>query len=270
MIIFLYGPDSYRRREKLNEIISKHREKNLACRFFDFSVKIEDEFLRLKEFCAIQSIFKETKLAVLENCLKAKEISKKFIVLLKENIENKDIVLAIISDEKPLKDFHFLLEKPILSQEFEILKSKELEAFIKKEAQKRELILEKDAAGFLAQVFQEDTWGLITELDKLALLDNKNINLKYLKEIVEYNQPVSFPEFFSAIRNLSSGRILSQRIIALETLLINQEEPAKIFNFLASLKSNPLPLIQRFADYDVAVKSGKMDYDEVLVDFALN
>ena len=56
----------------------------------------------------------------------------------------------------------------------------------------------------------------------------------------------------------------------MEKLFIAQEEPVKIFNIMASLSRLPKELLQEFADYDVKVKSGKLDYEEVLVDLALS
>ncbi len=60
-----------------------------------------------------------------------------------------------------------------------------------------------------------------------------------------------------------------QKITALERLFIGQEEPVKIFNILASQNRLPIGLIQKLADYDAMVKSGRIDYEEVLLDLAL-
>ncbi len=63
---------------------------------------------------------------------------------------------------------------------------------------------------------------------------------------------------------------MPQKIIELEKLFIADEEPIQIFNIMASLKQLPLNLIKKLADYDVMVKSGKIDYEEILVDLALS
>ena len=55
----------------------------------------------------------------------------------------------------------------------------------------------------------------------------------------------------------------------LEKLFISSEEPAKIFNILAGLDRLPDELIRRLADYDIAVKSGKLDYEEILLSLVL-
>ena len=75
-------------------------------------------------------------------------------------------------------------------------------------------------------------------------------------------------QFFSQLYALSGNRPLKQKIVSLEVLL-NSEEPAKIFNILAASSRNQPAEIKRFADYDVAVKSGKIDYEEALLDLCL-
>ncbi len=275
MILFLYGPDSYRKREKIKEIVAKYEKDHQSVGFFDFNIKnAGEEFNRLFEFSASHSLFENVKLAVVENILAdfakldAKDNQKSTISFLKANLENKELTILISENKAPLKAFDFLLKKPVLSQEFKNLNANQLEFFIKKEAEKRGLKLTVDAIGFLADNFNEDAWGLINEIEKLSLFNDKNFNASRLKDIVECDKPITSNEFFRQVSVLSFSRSLEQKIVDLE-ILLNREEPAKIFNFLASFSSNSPDLIEKFADYDIAVKSGKMDYEEVLLDMVL-
>lgn len=271
MIIFLYGPDSYRKKEKVREVIGQYEKSHQATGYFDFNVKNPDaEFNRLREFCASHSLFENVKLAIVENILADfaksddKKIQKTVVDFLKANLENKELTVLLSENKAPLKAFDFLLKKPVLAQEFKHLGASQFEFFIKKEAEKRGLKLTADAIGFLAENFKEDLWGLINEFEKLSLFNDKNFNSQRLKEIVENNKPTSLNEFFNQIKNLLWSNSFGQKLVNLEFLLI-REEPAKIFNFLASFSSNSAELTRKFADYDIAVKSGKMDYEEVLM-----
>ena len=68
MIIFLYGSDFYRRRQKLNEIIEEYRQRGADNRRFDFgNSESEEEFMRFKEFISNSSIFNNKKTAITEN-----------------------------------------------------------------------------------------------------------------------------------------------------------------------------------------------------------
>ncbi|MEK7634628.1 MAG: hypothetical protein AAB396_01960 [Patescibacteria group bacterium] len=274
MIIFLYGPDSYCRRKKLNEILDQYKKKHMALNIgkFDFAENNgDDEFLRLQEFSLADSLFESEKLAVIEDIFEwvSKENQKKTAEFLKLNLEDKKTTFIILSNKAPIKTFDFLLKKPSLAQEFENFKDDKLEFFIKKKSEERGINLEPRAILFLADVFIGDSWGLINELDKFSLLDKKSFSADDLKKIIDYYKPISSSDFFIKIKNFSFSRSLAQKLENLEFLLEN-EDPAKIFNFLSSFSSNQPALIKKFADYDVAVKSGKMEYEEILLDLALN
>ena len=159
-------------------------------------------------------------------------------------------------------------KKSFSTEEFKELKGESWQFFIQKEAKERKLSLASAAINFLAEAFAGDGWGLINELNKLVLLSkNSPIDAKDLKQIGGYQY--QSPNIFGFINAVIENWPLSQRITALEKLFIGQEEPVKIFNILASLKRLPNKLIQKLADYDVMVKSGKLDYEEVLLDLAL-
>jgi len=76
MIIFLYGPDTYRSRQKLNEIIKKHKEQNakVAFRFLNFK---KDSFEDLRNETETISMFKEKKVAVITEAFSDSKIEEK-------------------------------------------------------------------------------------------------------------------------------------------------------------------------------------------------
>ena len=55
---------------------------------------------------------------------------------------------------------------------------------------------------------------------------------------------------------------IRNRFLALETLLAIGDPPAKIFNILASQWREKT---HEMAEYDFAVKSGKLEYDDALL-----
>ena len=274
MIIFLYGPDSYRRRKKLNEIMDQYKKKHLALNIgkFDFTENDGDgEFFKLQEFSLADSLFESEKLIIAEDIFEwiSKENQKKTAEFLKSNLENKKMTIIISSAKAPIKAFDFLLEKPSLFQEFENFEGDKLKFFIKKESEERKIKFEPKAISFLADVFIGDSWGLINELDKFSLFNKKFFSVDDLKNFIDYYKPISSSDFFIKIKNFFFSRSLAQKLENLEFLL-ESEDSAKIFNFLASFSSNQPVLIQKFADYDVAIKSGKMEYEEALLDLCFD
>ena len=159
-------------------------------------------------------------------------------------------------------------KKAFSVEKFENLKGDKWRFFIQKEARERNIAFTPRALNFLTKAFQDDSWGLVNELNKLILAFISPIDVKDLEKIGDYHY--ESPDIFGYINAVSRDWPLGQRIIALEKLFISQEEPVKIFNILASLKWLPTKLIQKLADYDIMVKSGKLDYEEVLLDLALS
>ena len=86
--------------------------------------------------------------------------------------KNKNITILIAEKDKPVKALAFLLEKPTISQKFETLAGAEWVAFIQAEAKKNGVALAPAAAQFLGSVYGGNTWGLVTEIEKLAGFKN--------------------------------------------------------------------------------------------------
>ncbi|MDD5547877.1 MAG: hypothetical protein PHN74_03245, partial [Candidatus Pacebacteria bacterium] len=111
-----------------------------------------------------------------------------------------------------------------------------------------------------------NTWGLITELDKLSLLGEKKIT----KEIVKkYFDDLPTLDVFDALNGIREARGVGARLAILEELFSRSQDPGMIFNMMAASPYSTVKQKIEFADYDVAVKSGKMDYEEVLLSVCL-
>ena len=292
MIIFLYGKDSYRRQKRANFFIEEYRKKysNLSLDYFDLDPSTssrlregfggqagQDEFSRLKEFSRQLMIFSalggsalggdNKKMAVLKNAFvfDLKELKE----FLKVNLSAEDLTILLSEEDASPEELKTLLKKAFLVEKFDYLKGDEWLSFIQKEANRRKISFTSQAVYFLARIFNGDSWGMINELDKAVLLNKKSaIEPEDLIKIGNYNQ--ESPDIFDFINRVLRNWSLPERIIALERLFISQEEPVKIFNIMASLKRLPKDLIKKLADYDVMVKSGKIDYEEILLNLALS
>jgi DNA polymerase III delta subunit len=272
MIVFLYGSDSYRRLKKVQEIVGEYQKKHSNLNPERFDLNEPEELDRLKEFASALSIFDSVKLAVVSGIFGVK--TAEAVEFLKSNLKSEDITLLISENESPSEEFGFLLKKPVLSQEFKNLEGERLKFFIKKEAQSRNIKLTARAINYLAENFKENSWGLITELDKISLSGGQSIDINELQKIGDfYESPKVFNFiglFFKTYRPYKSYRSYRTYMTkTLESLFLSHEEPAKIFNILASMSRSP-QLLNQMADYDVAVKSGKLDYEGVLLELSLS
>lgn len=259
MLIVLYGSDSYRRGRKLKEIADEYRKKhsNIAYEIFDF--ENEAALGLFKEFVGTPSLFSTHKLILAKNIYAAAHpgFLKK---ILKTLAESQDVTV-LISEEKILKDFDFLKNKPNLAQFFDFLHGEQFVYFLKKEIAARGISFDEEALYYFARVLNGDSWSAINELDRLALLPEKTVSLKTLLAL-RIRPP---HDFLTLIRNWQN-KTPGDKLFSLETLFAAKEDPAKIFNLAAY---QDLRNIKRFADCDVAIKSGKLDYEEALVDLAL-
>lgn len=263
MIIFLYGPDDYRRQQKKNEWIAKFTEKHSAAGLGYFDLEdgaVTDDLLA---FLANQSIFETAKLAVIEHAFEVP--APKFAKFLKPFLETKNVTFLIAEAGKPVKALAFLLEKPATVQQFATLTGAEWTGFVKAEAKQLGAKLADDAVRFLANVYQGNTWGLVTELEKLANFDLPGGRMIEEKDLNAFDLEIA-PNYWGLMNGLKSYD-LRNRLYAFESMLAMGDPAAKIFNILASQWQEKIP---HMAEYDLAVKSGRADYEEALVDLLIS
>ncbi len=271
MIIFLYGPDDYRRETKKREILAEFRKRHNNFGPMTFDLSEEGNFEKFREFLGSQSLFQSAKLVVLESSFEAtSDMFKELKKTLKEFLENKDTTILVSERDKPVKTLEFLRGKPVLFQEFEFLEGREWESFILKEAERLGVKITAAALKFLEEAYQNNTWALVTELEKVQHLSNPSRGSGPRAEIdardFEDLGVEQAPNFWSLILGFKA-RNLPDRLRALEKIFSTNEPPAKVFNVLAYQLPDKL---QDLARYDLMVKSGKLEYEEVLLDLAIN
>lgn len=242
MLIVLFGPDTYRRNEKARAIVAAYEAKHLSSPIGHFDADAADEADRFEVFIRSLSLFASHRLGIVHG---VPEGAGWRDLLARAGAETT-VTMLVVCDERPKK-----LPKEAQAQEFARLEGRELTAFIRTEAEARGPSLTPDDAWSLAASY-EDTWGIVTELDRMALGGAAEAR----------GAP---PPFFPLVQALK-GQSVAGRLRALALGLVH-EEPAKLFNVLAALVPGNAKI--RIADYDVAVKSGKLEYEEVLLDFVL-
>ena len=183
MIIFLYGPDTYRSRQKLKEIIEhyqKTRKSGLNLSYF------EGENLNFQEFRdEIQSVpmFAEKKLFVLKNVFSNIDFKENFLKEFKKFLDSKNIILFYEEKEVNEKDSFFKnLKQYAKSQEFQLLDGQKLRNWAKAELKNYGADIENEALEKLIDFVGNNLWQLSNEIKKLANYKNKK---KIEKEDIE-------------------------------------------------------------------------------------
>jgi DNA polymerase III delta subunit len=269
MVIFLYGPDSYRRTRKVREVVSKYKKKHATADLLGVDLdENPDGWRDARDFVNQPSMFTEAKLLLVrEGC----SISEKEWVKTLKRCVGLEHVFVIVSDMKePKKDFKFLLEIPVAAQEFSALDGRVLAVFIEREAKAKMIALQPEALAlfstFIAERAPEERgWVADNELQKLAFTKFEQPITKHSLE--EFLTLKAQEDVSRLTMRLAYGRDFSQKLAALEQLLTQKSAPAHVFNLLGYYTKGATAVA--LADYDISVKSGGLEYEEALLDFAL-
>ncbi len=189
--IFLYGFDSYRLKQKLNEIIKKHREINqsrLILKHFDFK---EDDFNDFKKETQSVSIFKRKKLIILKNVFLNQDIQKKFLNWFEKVDKQKwsEIILLYEQDFIPQNKSSLfrILKKHGTCQEFKLLRNAELGKWARKTLKGYQTEISPEALEQLIIFTGNDLWQLSNEIKKIIAFkefsNNNQRNKKTIKRI---------------------------------------------------------------------------------------
>lgn len=193
MLIFLYGPDTFRSLQKLKELKNKFIKDveggslNLAdldgekLTYADFKKQISTvSFLSPKRMIIFRNIISKGK---------NKDLQKEIIEFLKKDEGRNENVLIFWEEEKKEKDalFKFLIglnAGAVFKQEFDFLKGVALKKWIIKEVLEKGGEIKADAINMLVERVGSDLWQMNNELKKLASYD-KNITCESIKKFVK-------------------------------------------------------------------------------------
>jgi len=210
MIIFFYGPNDFRAKQKINELKEKFsREIDPDGQSFKAINCENTDLADIARDINTGSLFTKKRLTLLENIFanKKPEFLKDFLNYLESNSleKSEDIILiyepkiktekgkivkinasedknnALNAKEKKLFDF---LRQQKFTQEFEPLSPLETAKWIKKELEKFDGKINSQAERMLIGITNGDLWQLNNEINKLAHLKQKEeINVSDIEQI---------------------------------------------------------------------------------------
>jgi DNA polymerase-3 subunit delta len=210
MIIFLYGLDTYRSRQKLNEIIEHYKEihkSGLSLKFFDFK---EDSFEDFRDAFKSFTMFREKKLLVLKNLFSNLKAENDFLKNLKEISKSKEIILIYeeeIDENNPLAKE---LKKKAKFQKFNLLEGIFLKNWVKREFQKYQAKIANEAIDLLINYVGSDLWKMENEIKKLINFCNKQeIKIKDIELLVKPKIETDIFQTIDAIAAKNKRKALS-------------------------------------------------------------
>ncbi len=304
MIIFIYGPDTYRSRQKLNEIIEHYKKTNksgLNLRYLNLKEKNFQDFKN--EFLPIP-MFEEKKLLILEEVFPNKDFKEKFIKNHKIFFDLNNVILFYEGGEVSKKDpFFVFLEKEAKSQRFDFLEGQKLKNWVKGEFKNWGGRIEEGALEELIDFVGSDTWQMSNEIKKLIdykkgeVISEKDVEIlvkskietdifktidalasknkkEALKLIHRHLEKGDNPSYLLSMvnfqfRNLLIVKSLSQKYPSYYAILkASQLHPFVVKKALYQAKKFELAELkktyQRFFEADLAIKTGKIDPETAL------
>jgi len=205
MIIFLYGSDTYRSRQKLTEIIEQYKKThktglNLGC----FNL-LKESFQDFKGVFKIKSMFKEKKLLVLENASSNKNFKEEFLAEEKSSAKiwskTQDVILFYEPKALAKEKFFNFLKNNAKCQEFKPLKGQNLKNWARKEFEKLDTEITERALEKLIDFVDNDLWRFVNEIKKLTAFKNgKTVKIKDVELLVK---PKVVSDIFKTIDAIS-------------------------------------------------------------------
>jgi DNA polymerase III subunit delta len=203
MIIFLYGKDTYRMKEKLKEIVEKYKKvhkSGLSLKYFDAE---KDNIKSLKDDLDQISIFKEKKLIVIYSPFSNEN--------LKNFVDSENIAIFYQGGEvKKTEPLFKFLEKNAKCQKFDPLTGQKLKSWIQKEVSGRGSKIDIDAQDLLVKYIGSDLWRMHNEINKLAnYKGGQTIEVKDVELLVKTNIETDIFKTVDAIAQRNKKQALS-------------------------------------------------------------
>jgi len=192
MIIFLYGLDTYRSAQKLDEIKNKFKEKSGPSEIN--IVTFEGGEFDIEKFnnAASQSGFLVSKRLLITKNLLSSKLDKQIAETLKElldNLKKSENIFVFLEADMPDKRsslFKKLTKEKKYVQEFKPLEASQLTSWIKKYVAQQKGQIEDSAIYLLVSFVGNNLWQLTNELNKLMAYANyKTVKEKDVEEMVQ-------------------------------------------------------------------------------------
>lgn len=227
MIYFFYGKDTYRSKQKLNEVINEYKKEKTGINLRILNGKnLTLEELKNEVFGV--SMFNEKKLIVIENIFKNEKFKEDFKAEKKDFINSENIILFYEETKVLKKDILYAaIRTKAEIHEFELLDDEKLKTWIILKINKLKGEISKEAIDLLVQYVGNDLWRMENELHKLFFYQ-KEINVETVELFINKKTETDIFKTIDAIGENDKGK-------AIKLLKDHLEKGENVFMLLAMI-----------------------------------
>lgn len=210
MIIFLYGPDAYRRQENKQNIIKEYRKKySSGMNIFDFDLSDVNNLDKLLDTVLSSSFFNEHRLVTLSNSFSKKTVADELSKLIgAHNITSAPDITFLFTESSSEKDliaksdilFKLITDRKNIVKIFKPLAGAELAQWIKEGFKLRNCSINLNGLNRLIGAVGNDSWALTNEIEKLtAYASEREIGVTDIDLLVSQSQELNIFDLIDAI-----------------------------------------------------------------------
>jgi len=243
MIILLYGKDTYRSKQRLNELKQEFKnESGINERFLDAKNLTFEE---LKNEVLGLSFFNEKKLIIVENVFLNKTLKEEIKEKGKDFLTSENIII-FYEQGKILKAdllYSFIRKKGTI-EEFNFLEEEELKNWVLNEIEKEGGMIGDSALNLLCEYAGNDLWRQKNEISKLIAFSKEKITEKEIKLLINIETELNIFNTVEAIANNDKGK-------AIRLIKKHLDKGESIFGILAliSIQFKNMIIVKTAEDY---------------------
>ena len=233
MNILLYGSEDFLIYQKRKELEEKFKQKYPDGQVEIFDLKEKEVLEDLKETLKTQGLFCQKKLIILKNFL---NLEKEFLEeILEKYFSSKEIHLIFETLDSSLEEN--LLNKFSYKFFFPKMSWPKIYWWMRSFAKKFQKEIKMPPAKILFEIYQDNTWAIAKEIEKLSLICQKEITIKEIEKF-------SFPIFLQKDLFLLSEKFFlkdyKSYVYLVEKIIQTGKNPQDIFYFLVTQTRNLL------------------------------
>ena len=278
MIYIFSGEDTYRMREKIQDLVGEYKKENgsgINLRFLD-GKKMEFEELKNEVFGL--SFFSERKLIIIEDAFLNKKFKEDFKTKGKDFLET-DNIIVFFQQGKVLKSdiLYAFLRKKSEVQEFDLLKEADLRKWALDSIKKFGGEIDSSSLDLLLQYVGNDLWRLNNEIQKLISFDkritkenvDRLINSQFQLNIFNTIDAIAEKDKSRAIRLIKEHERKGESIFGILAMIANQFKNMMIVKSAPDYRKTSLhPFVARKSYYQsqkFSMEDLKRVYQEIMM-----